>query len=400
MDIYSLINSKAISDHCRKIGHQFTPIEMAYLINENNSLTIAQKHEAFRAIIANQPDMEVVERPWTLYSDSLHMFLQTYMALQNKYIEIFYQADTNTVYSYEILYNGDNNYSTDSHLYFDLDSCYLAFVADIEEMEAFYKEGESKVFPLEIRVKKQWINHLWNEEAKYMILCLDAKYNPTCIWEEHGIISREDNEILYAFEGLWPEIPTPFQKGDILVTRDRFHIDDKPFVLDRIPYWEEGGTYTKSVRNHRANGDSSDLYTKIYCQDEDGNIWRDDGPNYLNLEYCNRKLDGIEEFLWAVSGAVTGKISLDVLLHSYDMIKAEQQVREEIEYLSDKVNELCEESTSDMKGTGNTQKCENDHVVIKDYWSPLVSTPPSLLFPKKFFDRIVEHKQVRRSKRK
>ena len=91
---------------------------------------------------------------------------------------------------------------------------------------------------------------------------------------------------------------------------------------------------------------------------------------------------------------------MDVLLHSYDMIKAEQQVREEIEYLSDKVNELCEESTSDMKGTGNTQKCENDHVVIKDYWSPLVSTPPSLLFPKKFFDRIVEHKQVRRSKRK
>ena len=57
MDIYSLINSKAISEHCRKINHQFTSLEMAYIVYLNDTMTMEEKHAAFKDIIANQLDM-------------------------------------------------------------------------------------------------------------------------------------------------------------------------------------------------------------------------------------------------------------------------------------------------------------------------------------------------------
>ena len=56
MDIYSIINSKAISEYCRKIAHQFTPLEMAYLVYANDSMNIAQKHTAFNEIIEQYPE--------------------------------------------------------------------------------------------------------------------------------------------------------------------------------------------------------------------------------------------------------------------------------------------------------------------------------------------------------
>lgn len=62
MDIYSFINSKAISSYCRKINYKFTPIEMAYLVNENDNMNIFQKHKAFNDIINEQEDMEIANR--------------------------------------------------------------------------------------------------------------------------------------------------------------------------------------------------------------------------------------------------------------------------------------------------------------------------------------------------
>lgn len=100
MDIYSLINSKAISDHCRSIAHRFSPLEMAYLVYANDTLNIPQKHTAFEEIIRTQPDMEVVERPWTPHYDSLHDFLMQYMRIEQKCIAAFYRDEPNCVYSF------------------------------------------------------------------------------------------------------------------------------------------------------------------------------------------------------------------------------------------------------------------------------------------------------------
>lgn len=347
MDIYSFINSKAISEHCRKINHQFTPLEMAYLVYANDSLSIAQKHAAFHEVIDKQPDMEVPERTWTPHFDSLHEFLKTYIELQNKYLSVFYDNEPNCVYSFEVWYSGDDDYCEDDRLFRSFSTCYTAIKNDIDELVSFYKEGNVEICPLSIRVKKQWLNNNENEPAKYISVCIDYDNAPVRIWDNRFIVSHEDNEILDAFEGLWPEIPTPFKKGDILTSRCKNKSDEEPFVLDWIPYWEEDGKYAKTVSCLRVSGDSSDLITSIYGQDENGSTWQDHGPSYLELEYYEKELQGAEKFLLAVSNYIKGELPLELLFRSYDILKAEQHAKDERHMISGFYGELIEKAGLD-----------------------------------------------------
>lgn len=344
MDIYSLINSSAVSAHCRKIGHQFTSLEMAYLVYANDAMNIAQKHSALNEIIEQYPDMEVAERSWTPHADSLHELLKTYIDLQNKYLSVFYQDEPNCVYSYEIWYASDETYSEDLRLYSDWSSCYEAIIADIKDLSDAYKDSDIDVSPLDIRVKKQWINVKGDEYAKYLCVCIDCDNNPTDIWEDRCIISEEDHAVLKAFDGLWPEIPTPFKKGDILVRRTRKKQSSEPFVLDCIPYWEENDKDKRIVANLREHGDSSDLITSIYGQDEDGATWRDHGPSYLDMEFCERQLRGTERFLIAVSNHIKGELPLELLIRSYDILKTERHAADERFLIGSFYGELLEKA--------------------------------------------------------
>ena len=318
MDVYSLINSKAISEHCRRISHSFTPLETAYLVYANDTLSIRQKHAAFAEIIAERPDMEIAERPWTPYSESLRAFLRRYMALQNKYLDIFYRDEPNCVYSFAVLYSGDSDHTEDDRMYPTFASCYRNLKRDIDALTADYKKNDREISPLDIRVRKQWINSDSDEQGRYLVVCLDYDNDPMELWDSCSVISSEDSEVLCAFNGLWPEVPTPFQKGDILIARQRWGKDESPFVLDRIPYWEEAGKHTRLVSRLREHGDRSDLGADVYGLDENGAVWRDHGPSYLDLEYHTGELLGAERFLLALSNYLKGELPPELLLHSYD----------------------------------------------------------------------------------
>lgn len=341
MDIYSLINSKAIADHCRKISHSFTPLEMAYLINENRSLNIAQKHALFKEIIEQQPDMEVLERPWTPHFASLHTFLQTYMELQNKYLGIFFREEANCVYSFGTKYSNDHDCDWDDRVFSSLTDCKttiknhsIYFFQEEDASENDFAEKQD----LDLRIEKRWITSVENEYPGYMKVSFGCGNLPTKIWDDATVISAEDRKILTAFEGLWLEIPTPFQKGDILVDNRNAATTEAgaPFVLEWIPYWDEGGKYTKLISTLREAGDNVDYATGIYRQENNGAILCDHGPSYLDLEYCNKELCGRERILTAVSNYLKGEIPLDLLLHSYDILMSKEhadQVWEMVKYL-------------------------------------------------------------------
>lgn len=334
MDIYSLINSKAISEHCRKIAHQFTPLEAAYLVNDNGTMTLAQKHEAFREIIREGGDIEVAERPWTPHFDSMREFLNAYMDAQNNCLDTFYRDEPNCVYSFSVWYASDEEHCEDPRLFPDWDSCYKAILFDIDDLAEGYKDSENDVSPIDIRVTKTWLSTEGEEYPKHLTICITHDNAPMDIWESNGVTSEQERDVLFAFEGLWPEIPTPFQKGDILVTRKRNGKEETPFVLDWIPYWEEDGKYTRIVEHMREGGDRSDLGTTIYGQSEDGTIWCDHGPCYLELEYCGSELCGPRRFLIALSNYIKGELSLELLLRSYDIYKNERRANEERFYLN------------------------------------------------------------------
>lgn len=335
LDIYSLLNSKAIGEHCRKINHKFNSLEMAYIINENRNLNIYQKHDLFNEIISSQPDMELEERLWNCKFDSLFEFLKLYMAVQNKYIAAFYRDEPNCVYSYKVLYTDDRNYCVDGRLYSDFEICRRALWKEIKEFSRDCREGTAEFDVIDIVVKKQWLSTENEDFPIYVCLNMDSDLNPKettsyagVISEEHNhvITMEEDIDILLAFEGLWPEIPTPFKKGDILVSGNQRLVNAKPFVLDRIPYWDEDGKYSNYIEEMRRHGDITDLHVSMYGVADDGNIYRDHGSSYIDLEYYDEELIGAEKFLISLSNYIKGTNNLELLLRSYDAIKNEQRI--------------------------------------------------------------------------
>ena len=80
---------------------------------------------------------------------------------------------------------------------------------------------------------------MYSTLTKWQItLLIDHNNTPTYIYDCRTVISDEDSEILDSFRGMWPEIPTPFKKGDILTYKNKHNRDCEPFVLDKILYWE------------------------------------------------------------------------------------------------------------------------------------------------------------------
>ena len=72
MDVYNLINSKAIQKHCREIKHQFNTEELAVLIYRNKTMSIEEKISSYQELIADYPDMEVIERINCKHYDSVN----------------------------------------------------------------------------------------------------------------------------------------------------------------------------------------------------------------------------------------------------------------------------------------------------------------------------------------
>ena len=84
MDIYNLINSKAISEYCRKINHKFNIEEVAVLIHRNDKMSVKEKINAYDEIIKNYEDMEIIERANCKYCDSAkYMIKKEILRLKN-----------------------------------------------------------------------------------------------------------------------------------------------------------------------------------------------------------------------------------------------------------------------------------------------------------------------------
>jgi hypothetical protein len=71
VNIYEFFNSKDIAEHCRKINHQFTAIEMAYIIWFSDYHSLREKHEAWQYLIDNYSDEQLPKGKWCNEDGSL-----------------------------------------------------------------------------------------------------------------------------------------------------------------------------------------------------------------------------------------------------------------------------------------------------------------------------------------
>ena len=342
IDTASFLNSKDIAEHWREIGFVCTSLQSTYIVWQNHTKTLAEKHDAWREIMGTMPDCPVAAGhrktnmgiPDTLVG-SLHEFLRAFMCLQNKLVARFYQKGDHAIYRYRVLYKGDENWSRDCWLYDTAEECF----------EDIYADGDLIPSIVCIQITKQWIG-----ENKTITLWVRA--DQTVIRVDADSFSEEEAALLQAFEWMWFDFPTPFKRGDIVVSKYSpwgWNLyADEPFVLMNLCSWgseeykvngipEKMGCYKTADgfrEHHRENGDSTDMTAHGCFQNEDGSIYYECMHCYLDLEYYREEPKGIRRILKAVSSFEKGELGSDLFAIAYHTLMDEERVKREKKQLS------------------------------------------------------------------
>lgn len=325
MDIYSFINSKDIEAHCRKIKHEFTPIESAYLIWQSAKYSVEEKHKAYRELIDTTENQNITRQG--LHDDRqyyLHDFLKQYMGIENKLLDIFYDGSEATAYSALVYWNG-GAYDRESGLYATFGDCISAWRDDWDE-----EDGIVKTY-----VYKRWLRSKENSNEKWIrTQLIPGGEKISKIHTGGDILTEEEMNLFSLFETFWIYVPVPFQKGDIVYapwSQGMFCPSDyMPGVLEHICYQ---GREVEWIEHERQHADYSDMTAWCYFLVDDGRIYYECMHDYLSLEYYPKELTGKERVFQPISSYMKGKIDIELLLNAYTIILGEERISDLRNYL-------------------------------------------------------------------
>ena len=348
MDIYDFFNSRDIAEHCRKIGQKFTAKETAYLVWHSNHHALAAKHAAWNEIIDTMPDEPLKPKWIDEEACTLHEFLRTYMRLQNEFVEEFLAAKDGYIYTYEIMHKHDDEFRSDDIFFDSYEACLNALKRNELDDDEYNEIAKAKI--IRHRLYSSYVSFCDAQEEESIVF--DKQLNILNI--EPASDQEGEKKLLgsaYGFYEMWIVVPTPFRKGDIVTDVDVYEgypRKHRPFILDHIPYWrrdaEDGTDCEEQVQRLLALGvDWTDMQEGVYFQDDNGEIYWDHAFHYLDLEYYRDELVGTEKFLLAVSRAIQGKIGIEELLRSRNIILMEHYASEDRVYFGDnrELLQLC-----------------------------------------------------------
>lgn len=151
IDVYKLINSKAISEYCRKIEHKFNTEELAVLIYRNKRMNIDEKISAYKELIKYYPDMEVIERMNCKHYDSVKLMIRKEIKRIKELKEKLEKEEQDVIYTYNYWCNCvDNIITTGKDEYRDV---YKTFKEVQKEIDNELKSNKSNSI-----ANKKWIN--------------------------------------------------------------------------------------------------------------------------------------------------------------------------------------------------------------------------------------------------
>lgn len=139
------MNSRETQEHWNKIGYTPSMVEAAWLIKQDKSLTLEEKHNAWKEILSTIPDSAFDSHG--IYDeaniDSVHTFLSKYMALENQLLERFYKKESNAVYTYKFWSDEEMDWiGENGALYADFEEAMAEFTddADLDPMFAQFSK--------------------------------------------------------------------------------------------------------------------------------------------------------------------------------------------------------------------------------------------------------------------
>lgn len=304
-DDYNLINSRAIADYCRSIKHKFNTEELAVLVYRNQNMSIEEKINKYKDLIKNYPDMEVLERINCKHYDSVKTLIKNEiqrLKILNKKLK---QDDKNCIYSWTEYNKCTQKYEHNV----DIEHTFRTYKEAFKDIRKYINEFDDTVSFI--------ITKKYFDKRKEKIF---AKFN---VKNKKAVLVNisESNKYFFDLDQIFLNIPTPFKKGDILISNNLYRDSNGIFVLDYLCTWRKNLDYYLEDGNY----DSSDMngLGYFFINDNTTEFIRDHKWDYDSFEYYDGELVGRNRILKDISSFIKGKIKLELFVHAYDVYKAE-----------------------------------------------------------------------------
>jgi hypothetical protein len=325
-NIYEFFQSEDIAEHCRKIGHVFSPLDMAIIIDLSDQ-PMSKKHRAWQGIIDDYPDRPIHGSFNFEACDSLHTYLKELIVYEDLQVKNFMKKE-DCVYQYEISANKKYGHRR-SQAYSTFEKAVAALHEDWEREEL---DPGTRFYIIKVFIDKDISDQLCiNYDGEIIHVDFSHTYN-----------EESEQADLYKFDTLdmiFFDQPVPFVRGDLLLFDD--YDGPKPGVLDWLPHWMSGKfTYQDYVAGK--NSDGSDMIAYVYFINEDGHIIRDHVSTLHTLRYCSKdNLIGQDRFLEYLSRYIkSGDDKIDWLINVFEKFRVEAELEKQNSYFGGWYQEL------------------------------------------------------------
>ena len=347
IDIYNFINSPDVADYCREIGKVWTPFEMAVIIGRNTRHSMEEKHEAWRELIADYPDMPTPATPGYPRFESLHQKLAEVISYEERALALFLSPEAGTFYT-----NDTKGYDPfdDADTFPDYESAISELMDDLKYMRDLHRIQR-------ILMKKIYIGSEHRIDCYFdldgnvlclFVACYDERF-PDIDFEAFMDLSPGFNNE----EAYYVDIPVPFQRGDLLQCKRYAWEYDEPFVLERLADRERLYKMVNGMTDSHGADDDWDerskdsAYGLRYSVNRNGKLCAE--VEYENdcLVYYQGELNGPQRLLKYISLCMQGEMNLYSLDNDLSKAIGESLERDDI-LNDDEWNKRLKDDSKDL----------------------------------------------------
>jgi len=293
MNIYDYFLSPDIAEHCEKIGHEFSPLDMAVIIDRSDK-TVEEKHAAWQELISDYPDMQTPKRSWFSAEDGLHKYLKKLMSWEKKIVKEFMTPDPGALYQLTIHepyeYKGSDSRYSRRLTYRESEQGNYSSVA--KALDTAREENEEDEVGV-ISITKVLVDVEGKRYANFNY----AGDLLSIVWGDYEKGAPDMLEMVFI------DLPVPFVKGDLVLLPD-----GNPGVISYLPHWgrEGGETSYQDLVAGALRSDGSDMHANAYEIGYDNTLCYDH-YEYFPMQYFRGELKGQDQFLKYLSMWMKGE---------------------------------------------------------------------------------------------
>lgn len=334
MDIINFINSKDIRKYLHDIDYKLRTDEAAFIVYYSRR-PLDEKIEAWNWIADNMPNTSRITRLQTIHD--FHYVLREFIKLQQAKLTRF-KENPNNEYVYTFSYFSTNEREEGQYYYTSFDSLVETILRYNDDEDNTYKMRRLEVCKCKLneddygpcdRVKL-------TDTGKINDIYVNGKLNPDIY---NGNV-QDDMDLLdvdIMFEMMFFNIPTPFERGDILIDRYSHYEDLPPVVLDMMINWDAQKLKEYNLPNrHRdewlsraeSNNDYTDMNAYVLSYSDNHGVYdKDLVPDfYLDYERYDGELKNGYRCLKALSAFMKHEINEELYSFAISRIRDEERI--------------------------------------------------------------------------